>query len=74
MKMNAHGNDFVLNPIHILAEIIRQSKECKEIGEEKVILAAICGHGHFDLAAYDVFLGGTMIDHGLSDASIQATY
>jgi len=59
-------------PTHAIAEIIRQAKECKETGEEKVLLTALCGHGHFDLAAYDAFLGGTMIDHELSEASIQA--
>ncbi len=59
-------------PTHALAEIIRQAKECKETGEEKVLLTALCGHGHFDLAAYDAFLGGTMVDHELTDASIQA--
>lgn len=59
-------------PTHALAEIIRQTKECKETGEEKVLLTALCHHSHFDLAAYDAFLGGTMIDHELSDASIQA--
>ena len=31
---------------------------CKETGEEKVILTALCGHGHFDLAAYDAYLLG----------------
>jgi tryptophan synthase beta chain len=59
-------------PTHALAEIIRQAKECKETGEERVILTALCGHGHFDLAAYDAFLSGTMTDHKLSEESIQA--
>jgi tryptophan synthase beta chain len=27
-----------------------------------VILTAMCGHGHFDLAAYDDYLNGHMID------------
>ena len=59
-------------PTHALAEIIRLAKECKETGEEKVLLTALCGHGHFDLAAYDAFLGGKMVDHKLSDESINA--
>jgi len=57
-------------PTHALAEIIRQAKECKETGEERVILIALCGHGHFDLAVYDAFLSGTMADHKLSQESI----
>jgi tryptophan synthase beta chain len=43
---------------------------CKESGEEKVILTALCGHGHFDMAAYDAYLGGRMVDDELSDERI----
>jgi tryptophan synthase beta chain len=43
---------------------------CKESGEEKVILTALCGHGHLDLAAYEKFLAGEMVDLDLSDAVI----
>ena len=31
-----------------------------------VILTALCGHGHFDLAAYDAYLNGRMVDDELS--------
>jgi tryptophan synthase beta chain len=40
---------------------------CKESGEEKVILTALCGHGHLDLAAYEKYLAGDMVDLDLSD-------
>ena len=39
----------------------------KETGEEKVILTALCGHGHLDLAAYDAFLSGRMTDDEVTD-------
>ena len=45
-------------PTHALAETVREAQRCKETGEEKVILTALCGHGHFDLAAYDAYLSG----------------
>ncbi|MFL6081194.1 MAG: TrpB-like pyridoxal phosphate-dependent enzyme [Ornithinibacter sp.] len=54
-------------PTHALAACIREALACKESGEEKVILTALCGHGHFDMAAYDAFLGGTLVDEELSD-------
>ena len=54
-------------PTHALAACIREAMACKESGEEKVILTALCGHGHFDMAAYDAFLGGTMVDEELTD-------
>jgi tryptophan synthase beta chain len=32
-----------------------------------VILTALCGHGHFDLAAYDDYLSGSMLDEPVSE-------
>jgi tryptophan synthase beta chain len=54
-------------PTHALAACIREALACKETGEEKVILTALCGHGHFDMAAYDSYLGGEMVDDVLTD-------
>jgi tryptophan synthase beta chain len=59
-------------PTHALAETIAEALRCKESGESKVILTALCGHGHLDLAAYDAYLSGTMQDDALSDAAIEA--
>jgi tryptophan synthase beta chain len=47
---------------HALATCIREASAATETGEEKVILIALSGHGHFDLAAYDAYLGGRMVD------------
>jgi tryptophan synthase beta chain len=33
---------------------------CKETGESKCILTALCGHGHFDMASYEKYLSGQM--------------
>ena len=33
-----------------------------------MILTALCGHGHFDLAAYDSYLSGAMVDEVVTDA------
>ncbi|MFI7465574.1 TrpB-like pyridoxal phosphate-dependent enzyme [Nonomuraea sp. NPDC049646] len=52
-------------PTHALAETIAEALRCKESGEEKVILTALCGHGHFDLAAYDRHLAGELEDYAL---------
>src|SRR5205085_10200981 len=40
-------------PTHAIAACIREAMAAKESGEERVILTALCGHGHLDLAAYD---------------------
>ncbi|MGW0803640.1 TrpB-like pyridoxal phosphate-dependent enzyme [Nonomuraea sp. NPDC002799] len=52
-------------PTHALAETIAEALRCKETGEEKVILTALCGHGHFDLGAYDRYLSGRLEDYTL---------
>jgi tryptophan synthase beta chain len=57
-------------PTHALAAAVREALACKETGESKVILTALCGHGHLDLAAYDTYLSGEMVDYELSDAAI----
>jgi tryptophan synthase beta chain len=59
-------------PTHALAATIREALACKESGEEKVIVTALCGHGLLDLAAYESFLRGTMVDSGLSDEALAA--
>jgi len=50
-------------PTHAIAAAVREANACKESGEEKVILTALCGHGHFDMSAYDAFLSGRLVDH-----------
>src|SRR5918993_1542745 len=54
-------------PTHAIAACIREAEACRESGEEKVILTALCGHGHLDLAAYDAYLAGRMVDEDVSD-------
>lgn len=57
-------------PTHAIAAAIREALACKASGEEKVILTALCGHGHLDLAAYDKYLSGEMVDLDFSDADL----
>jgi tryptophan synthase beta chain len=59
-------------PTHALAACVEEALRCKETGEEKVILTALCGHGHLDLPAYGKFLAGDMVDHELSGDAVQA--
>jgi tryptophan synthase beta chain len=59
-------------PTHAIAGAIEEALRCKESGEAKVILTALCGHGHLDLPAYDAYLSGAMQDQALDDAAIDA--
>jgi tryptophan synthase beta chain len=60
-------------PTHALAACIQEALRCKETGEEKVILTALCGHAHLDLPAYGAYLAGDMVDDELSDATLEAS-
>jgi len=57
-------------PTHAIAAAIREALACKASGEERVILTALCGHGHLDLAAYENFLRGEMVDADLEQSII----
>ena len=50
-------------PTHAIAAAVREAEACRETGEEKVILTAVCGHGHFDMSAYDAYLNGELVDY-----------
>ena len=57
-------------PAHALAVCIEEALRCKETGEEKVILTALCGHGLLDLAAYGSYQAGQVIDFELSEQAL----
>lgn len=52
---------------HAIAAAIREANAATEAGDERVIVIALSGHGHFDLAAYDAYLGGRLVDSEIPD-------
>lgn len=56
---------------HAIRAAIDEALKCKSTGEEKVILFNLSGHGHFDLAAYDMYNSGKLVDAPLSDKALQ---
>jgi len=50
-------------PAHAVKVVIDEALKCKEAGEAKTILLALSGHGHFDLASYEAYLTGKLIDY-----------
>ncbi|MEM1094160.1 MAG: TrpB-like pyridoxal phosphate-dependent enzyme [Bacteroidota bacterium] len=57
---------------HAVATVIREAERCKEEGVEKTILFNMCGHGHFDLAAYEAYFSGSLVEHELTSADVEA--
>jgi len=47
-------------PSHTIRYVIDEALRCKRTGEKKTILFNLCGHGHFDMHAYDEFFAGKL--------------
>jgi tryptophan synthase beta chain len=58
-------------PTHALAACIEEALRCKETGESKVILTALCGHGMLDMAAYDAYISGKLVDFDYPEEAIK---
>ena len=48
---------------HAIKGAIDEAIRALEAGKEEVIMIAFSGHGHFDLASYDEYLGGRLEDY-----------
>jgi tryptophan synthase beta chain len=55
---------------HAIKATIDLALEAREVGEERVILFNLCGHGHFDLSAYEQYLAGELVDLEYSEEYI----
>ena len=56
---------------HAIAAAVREAKKCIETGEEKVILFNLSGHGLVDMASYDQYLAGNLMNYDLPDEVIE---
>ncbi len=59
-------------PSHALRAAFDEAEAAKQAGEERVILINLCGHGHFDMSAYDAFLNGELTDLEFSEDDMEA--
>ncbi|NWG08844.1 MAG: TrpB-like pyridoxal phosphate-dependent enzyme [Nitrososphaerales archaeon] len=50
-------------PSHAIKAVVDEALKCKKTGEEKTILFLLCGHGHFDMQAYDDYLSGKLLPY-----------
>ena len=56
---------------HAIKATMDLALEAREAGEEWVILFNLCGHGHFDLAAYEAYLADELVDLEYSEEEIE---
>jgi tryptophan synthase beta chain len=59
-------------PAHAIRAAIEEAEAAKQAGEARTILFGLCGHGNFDLAAYDAYLAGTLEDPEFSEEDLRA--
>lgn len=57
-------------PAHAIRAVIEEANAAREADEERVILLGLSGHGHFDMAAYQAYLGGELQDLELPQEEI----
>lgn len=56
---------------HVIKGAIDEALRCRESGEEKVIAFNLCGHGHFDMGAYQAYFAGQLQQHEFTDQMLQ---
>jgi tryptophan synthase beta chain len=59
-------------PSHAIRVAIDEAVQAREAGEDRTILFNLCGHGFFDLSAYDSYLAGSMQDYEHPQSEIEA--
>jgi len=55
---------------HAVRATIDEALRCKQAGESKVILFNLCGHGHFDMSAYQAYFAGKLVDQAYDEAEL----
>ncbi|MEM9190095.1 MAG: TrpB-like pyridoxal phosphate-dependent enzyme [Myxococcota bacterium] len=55
---------------HAVASAVREAKKADEAGTSPTILFNLCGHGHFDMSAYEAYFAGKLHKHELSQEDV----
>lgn len=55
---------------HAVRAAIDEALKCKERGESKAILFNLCGHGHFDMQAYNDYAAGKLYDQDYDEREL----
>ena len=58
---------------HAIRTAIDEALAAKKSGEPKTILFNLSGHGHFDMAAYDMYFAGKLEDYEYPKEAIEAS-
>ncbi len=59
-------------PAHAIRAVIDEAGAATTAGDDRVILFNLCGHGHFDMSAYEAYLAGRLEDPEFSQEDMDA--
>jgi tryptophan synthase beta chain len=55
---------------HAVKGAIDEALRCKAEGKSRTILFNLCGHGHFDMSAYQAYFAGKLVDQEYDEAEL----
>ena len=58
---------------HAIAKVFQEAQRAKEEGVSRTILFNLCGHGNFDMQAYDDYFAGKLTEHEVTSEEIAAS-
>jgi tryptophan synthase beta chain len=56
---------------HAIRGAVDEALLAKEAGRRTVIAFNLCGHGHFDMSAYDDYFAGKLPEYEYSEAEVE---
>jgi len=56
---------------HAIATVFAEADAARQAGQAKVILFNLCGHGNFDMAAYEAYMSGKLEEHEVTSEEIE---
>ena len=55
---------------HAIRGAVEEAIRCREEGKAEVIAFNLSGHGHFDMASYEKYFAGKLVDYELPQSEI----
>jgi tryptophan synthase beta chain len=55
---------------HAIATVVEEAMRCKQEGVSRTILFNLCGHGNFDMGAYEAYFSGKLQDYVMPQEEI----
>jgi len=56
---------------HAVRACIDEALRCKQSGEAKTLFFNLSGHGHFDMASYDKYFAGELVDYDYPEEAVK---